>query len=75
MELHLALDKVDCKSLGYAEIPMKEVLNFPSNKLHGSVMLNSIEKQDDQPPKILGTLDYWFKLHAAGNCTTSILME
>ena len=66
MELHLALDKVDCKSLGYADIPLKEVLNFPSNKLHGSVMLNSIETTD-QSPKILGTLDYWFKLHAAGS--------
>ena len=70
VEVHLALDKADCKTLAFAEIPLKEVINFPSNKLHGSVMLNSVqtfeEEETKQPPKILGTLDYWFKLHAAG---------
>ena len=74
VEVHLALDKADCKTLAFAEIPLKEAINFPSNKLHGSVMLNSVqtfeEEETKQPPKILGTLDYWFKLHAAGKVKT-----
>ena len=62
----MAVDKADCKSLAYAEIPLKEVLDYPSNKLHGSVMLNSLQSKTDGPNKIVGTLDYWFKMHAAG---------
>ena len=66
----MALDKSDCKSVAYADIPLKEVLDYPSNKLHGSVMLNAVQSsrstEQQQATKIVGTLDYWFKLHAAG---------
>ena len=48
---------------------MNEVLDYPSNKLHGSVMLKMMAKENSEgaTEKVIGSLDYWFKLHTAGN--------
>ena len=48
---------------------MNEVLDYPSNKLHGSVMLKMMPKENSEvaTEKVIGSLDYWFKLHTAGN--------
>jgi len=69
-----------CKPIGHAYVKLKEVLDFPSNKLHGSVVLYSSSTQKNQPAKtnVLGTLEYWFKLHVAGIkglCKKMVLKE
>ena len=67
--LHLVLNKKDCKSIAQAELGLHEVLDYPSNKLHGSVMLKAVSKGKSgiDNEKVIGSLDYWFKLHTAGN--------
>ena len=30
-----------CKTIGKAELKLAEVVHYPSNKLHGSVLINS----------------------------------
>ena len=69
VELHLVTDAQDCRPIGQASIKLTEVLDVPSNKLHGSVILYAATTQKTQPAKtnILGTLEYWFKLHTSGD--------
>ena len=69
MSVHLVLNKKDCKSIAQAELSLHEVLDYPSNKLHGSVMLKAVSKDKSgiDNEKVIGSLDYWFKLHTAGN--------
>jgi len=50
----------DCKRLASAALKLSEVLAYPSNRLHGSAMLDG-----EQGP--IGTVDYWFQLYTAGN--------
>jgi hypothetical protein len=61
-------DVKDCHPIGHAGIRLNEVLDFPSNKLHGSVVVYAATTQKNQPAKtnILGTLEYWFKLNTSG---------
>ena len=68
VSVHLVLNKQDCKSIAQAELSLQEVLDYPSNKLHGSVMLKALSKDKSgiDTEKIIGSLDYWFKLHTAG---------
>ena len=63
------MSKQDCKCIAQAEVSMNEVLDYPSNKLHGSVMLKMMPKENSEvaTEKVIGSLDYWFKLHTAGN--------
>ena len=51
----------DCALFATANISLSEVIDYPTNKLHGSVMLHSSKSKD----RIVGTMDYWFKLHTA----------
>ena len=69
VSVHLVLSKQDCKCIAQAEVSMNEVLDYPSNKLHGSVMLKMMPKENSEvaTEKVIGSLDYWFKLHTAGN--------
>ena len=64
------MNKDECKPIAQTELSLLEVLDYPSNKLHGSVMLRSLSKDtsviDNKEQKVVGTLDYWFKLHTAG---------
>ena len=62
------MNKQDCKSIAQAELSLQEVLDYPSNKLHGSVMLKALAKDKSgiDTEKVIGSLDYWFKLHTAG---------
>ena len=64
----MVLNKQDCKSIAQAEVSLQEVLDYPSNKLHGSVMLKALSKDKSgiDTEKVIGSLDYWFKLHTAG---------
>ena len=68
VSVHFVLNKQDCKSIAQGEISLHEVLDYPSNKLHGSVMLKSNSKDNSATDneKVIGSLDYWFKLHTAG---------
>ena len=63
------MSKQDCKCIAQTEMSMNEVLDYPSNKLHGSVMLKMMPKEHSEvaTEKVIGSLDYWFKLHTAGN--------
>ena len=66
----MVVNKDECKPIAQTELSLLEVLDYPSNKLHGSVMLRSLSKDtsgiDKEQQKVVGTLDYWFKLHTAG---------
>ncbi len=63
----------DCKAIGQAQLKLNEVVHYPSNKLHGSVLLHSLKSSTAsaassssvKPPTVIGSLDYWFKLHTA----------
>ena len=61
VDLHLVTGN-DCKNLANASVKLNELLHYPANKLHGSVMLHWNKGKQG----VLGTLDYWFKLHTAG---------
>ena len=52
----------DCTLFATANISLAEIIDYPTNKLHGSVMLHSAKSKDS---RIVGTMDYWFKLHTA----------
>jgi hypothetical protein len=69
VDLHLVKDAQDCQPIGQASVRLNEVLDFPSNKLHGSVVVYAASTQKNQPAKtnMLGTLEYWFKLNTTGN--------
>jgi len=55
-----------CKTIGKAELKLAEVVHYPSNKLHGSVLLNSCPSSGSQKdPTVIGSIDFWFKLHTA----------
>jgi hypothetical protein len=56
----------ECKTIGLAQLKLNEVVHYPSNKLHGSVLLhgNPSASMTKEPP-VIGSLDYWFKLHTA----------
>lgn len=53
------------------------MLSYPDNKLHGSSILYDAAKRPGEADKednrgrsysgIVGTIDYWVKLHTAGN--------
>ena len=68
VELHQVIEGQDCRTIGQSTIRMNEVLNYPSNKLHGSVIVYASATQKNHPAKnnTLGTLEYWFKLNASG---------
>ena len=68
VSVQLVLNKQDCKSIAQAELSLQEVLDYPANKLHGSVMLKALSKDKSgiEAEKVIGSLDYWFKLHTAG---------
>ena len=51
----------DCTLFATANISLAEIIDYPANKLHGSVMLHSSKSKE----RIVGTMDYWFKLHTA----------
>lgn len=51
----------DCALFATANVSLAEIIEYPINKLHGSVMLYSAKNKD----RIVGTMDYWFKLHTA----------
>ena len=63
MDVHLVVGG-DCKAIAGAELSLAEVLVYPANKLHGSVIIKGTEGKNKGVP--VGTLDYWFKLHTAG---------
>ena len=67
VEIHMTShdsDQPQCQSVGQAELKLTEVVHYPSNKLHGSVLVIA-PPQTDKEPKVIGSLDYWFKLHTA----------
>lgn len=69
VEIHMTSQEADpdqpqCRSVGQAELKLTEVVHYPSNKLHGSVLVIA-PPQTDKEPKVIGSLDYWFKLHTA----------
>uniref|UniRef100_A0A0K2T4J1 Protein fantomlike [Strongylocentrotus purpuratus] n=1 Tax=Lepeophtheirus salmonis TaxID=72036 RepID=A0A0K2T4J1_LEPSM len=69
VEIHLATDdesdkENSCRTIASARINLSQVLEYPSNKLHGSVMVYSTSGVRETS-NILGTLDFWFKLHTA----------
>ena len=68
VELHLVTEGQDCHPIGQSTIRLNEVLDYPSNKLHGSVVVYASATQKNQPAKtnMLGTLEYWFKLNTSG---------
>ncbi len=57
----------DCELFGAASVSLAEIIEFPTNKLHGSVMLYSAKNKD----RVVGTMDYWFKLHTAATSRIS----
>ena len=59
-DIHHVLSN-DCSLFATANISLAEIIDYPTNKLHGSVMLRSSKSKD----RIVGTMDYWFKLHTA----------
>ncbi len=61
-DLHLVVGS-DCKHVSTTNIGLSEVLSYPSNKLHGSVILKWAAGKNKGTP--MGTLDYWLKLHTA----------
>ena len=62
VELHMTIESsTECKTIGQTELKLSEVVHYPSNKLHGSVL---IQGQHGKDP-VIGSLDYWFKLHTA----------
>ena len=61
----------DCALFATANISLSEVIDYPTNKLHGSVMLHSAKSKD----RIVGTMDYWFKLHTAATKRIAQWME
>ena len=66
VEIHMTKEHVEaqCQAVGQAELKLAEVVHYPSNKLHGSVLVVS-PPQGEHEPKVVGSLDYWFKLHTA----------
>ena len=44
---------------------LSEVLDYPQNKLHGSIMLHGIKGSSKD--NVMGSLDFWFKLHTHDN--------
>lgn len=64
VDLHLVVAN-DCKHIAGAEIKLSEVLDYPTNKLHGSAILTGVSGRTQG--KTMGTVDFWFKLHTAGN--------
>ena len=65
VEIHMTSESTDCKSIGQAELKLTEVVHYPSNKLHGSVLINSSPSPIHKEPVVIGSLDFWFKLHTA----------
>ena len=62
LELHMTTqENSECQTIGQAELKMSEVVHYPSNKLHGSVLIHG--ERGKEP--VIGSLDYWFKLHTA----------
>ena len=59
-DIHHVLSN-DCALFATANISLAEIIDYPANMLHGSVMLKSAKSKD----RIVGTMDYWFKLHTA----------
>ena len=40
VELHMTpMESSECKTIGQAELKLAEVVHYPSNKLHGSVLI------------------------------------
>ncbi|TRY74599.1 hypothetical protein TCAL_00595 [Tigriopus californicus] len=62
MDLHLVVAH-DCRHIGQTMVKLGEVLEYPTNKLHGSTILYGVGEANKQ--RVIGTLDYWFKLHTA----------
>ena len=57
--MHAAIDS-DCQTIAAAPVKFSEILTYPSNKLHGSVVLSGVRGEEGAS---LGSLDYWIKLH------------
>ena len=70
-------NKEDCKSIAQGELSLHEVLDYPSNKLHGSVMLSAVSRNNAgiDNEKVIGSLDYWFKLHTAGRINNKHMLN
>lgn len=64
----------DCRAIATCLIGMHEIVDYPSNKLHGSAELKctGIEASSLGMNSPCGTLDYWFKLHTTGNIYPSM---
>ena len=58
LQVHLAINN-DCQTVAGGSVKFSEILDYPSNKLHGTVQLVGPQGGPDS----LGSLDYWLKLH------------
>ena len=66
VEIHMTVETDEkCKTIGQAELKFSEVVHYPSNKLHGSVLAHSNPSGSQREPIVIGSLDFWFKLHTA----------
>ena len=45
VELHMTpIESSECKTIGQAELKLAEVVHYPSNKLHGSVLIQGMQQ-------------------------------
>ncbi len=82
LDLHLAVGPGECRRMAEASLQLSEVLSYPTNKLHGSAILfaptaeaKAGDKGDgaSKKGKVMGTIDYWFKLHTAGGTVAFVI--
>ena len=80
VDLHLVLGPGECRRVAEASLRLSEVLAYPTNKLHGSAILfapapdSTSVGAKKREGKVMGTVDYWFKLHTAGNWLNNLLL-
>ena len=60
LQVHAALQS-DCQTVGVASVKFSEVLDYPTNKLHGSAVLKGAKPSSKDT--VVGNIEYWFKLH------------
>ena len=71
VDFHLVSGPGECRRVAEASLRLAEVLAYPTNKLHGSAILyapsspSDKSKQGGGEGRVMGTMDYWFKLHTA----------
>ena len=71
-QVHVAI-KNDSQTIGVAAIRFSEILDYPQNKLHGTISLVGIKGSSKD--LTVGSLDYWFKLHTHDNEKIKTFLE